>query len=128
MADDEVDKNAYASLAILQLPAQSRLLKSACCPDKDLVVLLSRLGGKDKMSLWKMQGSKKWEVDVSVNEPETEEVTGLAWSPDGERLSSCLHLELRLPAQDRASPSPTIHHASLYILYKMVMRNEFSPC
>lgn len=87
MTDGEMDMNAYASIAVLQLPTQSRLLKSACCPDKDLVVLLSRLGGKDKLSLWKMQGSKKWEIDVSVSETDTEDIVGLAWSPDGQSIA-----------------------------------------
>jgi anaphase-promoting complex subunit 4 len=78
-----MELNAFASLAVLQLPSQSRLLASACCPDKDLVILISRLGGKDRMSLWKMQGSKKWEVDVGTEETSAEEIVGIAWSPDG---------------------------------------------
>lgn len=75
--------NDFVPLATLQLPAASRLLPSACCPDKDLVVVISRLGGKDRMSLWKMQGSKKWEVDVDTGAAYDEEVVDLAWSPDG---------------------------------------------
>lgn len=81
-----MDLNAFASLAVLQLPSQSRLLTTACCPDKDLVVLLSRLGGKDKMSLWKMQGSKKWEVGMGTDDTKAEDIVGLAWSPDGEYI------------------------------------------
>ncbi|KAH7883604.1 anaphase-promoting complex, cyclosome, subunit 4-domain-containing protein [Phlebopus sp. FC_14] len=78
--------NAFATLATLQLPSPCRLLFSACCPDKDLVVLLSRLGGRDKMSLWKMQGSKKWEVDIgSDNSSST--ATTLAWSPSGQTIA-----------------------------------------
>lgn len=128
MTDGEMDMNAYASIAVLQLPTQSRLLKSACCPDKDLVVLLSRLGGKDKLSLWKMQGSKKWEIDVSVSETDTEDIVGLAWSPDGECFPYHFHLDLRhIAAQDRASPLPTIPHALPYIPYKTDTKNEFSP-
>jgi anaphase-promoting complex subunit 4 len=78
-----MELNAFASLAVVQLPSQSRLLASACCPDKDLVILISRLGGKDRMSLWKMQGSKKWEVDVGTEDANAEEIVGIAWSPDG---------------------------------------------
>lgn len=37
------------------------------------------------MSLWKVQGSKKWEVDVSTEDSTAEEIVGLAWSPDGKR-------------------------------------------
>src|ERR1700683_1834209 len=83
-----MELNAFASLAVLQLPSQSRLLVSACCPDKDLVILISRLGGKDRMSLWKMQGSKKWEVDVGTEKANPEEIVGIAWSPDGKGNSS----------------------------------------
>ncbi|KAI0068360.1 hypothetical protein BV25DRAFT_1793503 [Artomyces pyxidatus] len=82
----EVNTNAFASLARLQLPPHSRLLPSACCPDKDLVVIVSRLGGKDRMGLWKMQGSKKWEVDVDSGAVYNEEIVDLAWSPDGQTI------------------------------------------
>jgi anaphase-promoting complex subunit 4 len=82
-----MELNAFASLAVLQLPPHSRLLASACCPDKDLVMMISRLGGKDRMSLWKMQGSKKWEVDVCTEDANTEEIVGIAWSPDGKNNS-----------------------------------------
>lgn len=78
-----METNAFASLAVLQLPSASRLLASACCPDKDLVVLISRLGGQDRMSLWKMQGPKTWEVDVAADKSSSEQIAGLAWSPDG---------------------------------------------
>jgi len=78
-----MESNAFASLAILHLPSACRLLASACCPDKDLVVLISRLGGQDRMSLWKMQGSKTWEVEVGTDENASEQIVGLAWSPDG---------------------------------------------
>ena len=78
-----METNGFASLAVLQLPSACRLLSSACCPDKDLVILISRLGGKDRMSLWKMQGAKKWEVDVGSDANSSEEIVGLAWSPDG---------------------------------------------
>lgn len=77
-----MDSAAFASLATLQLPSPSRLLTSACCPDKDLVVIITRQGAKDKLSLWKMQGSKKWEVDVESAAHTTEEIVALAWSPD----------------------------------------------
>ena len=76
----------FATLGLLNVPASSRLLPSACCPDKDLVVTIARLGGKDRLSLWKMQGSKKWEVDVDTG-ADHEEVIDLAWSPDGKRAS-----------------------------------------
>jgi anaphase-promoting complex subunit 4 len=77
-----MDMNAFASLAVLQLPSVSSLLPSACCPDKDLVVLISR---RNRLGLWKVQGSKKWEVDIASSERNTEDIVGLAWSPDGNR-------------------------------------------
>ena len=79
----EEDANSIVSLATVRLQAKSRLLLTACCPDKDLVVLISRVGTSDKMSLWKMQGSKKWEVDMNKGDGAVDEVTALNWSPDG---------------------------------------------
>lgn len=73
----------FASLAAVQLPTPCRLLASACCPDKDLLVLVTRLGSHDRISLWKMQGSKTWEIDVSTD---SERIVGVAWSPDGTLL------------------------------------------
>ena len=77
--------NPFVSLAKLQLPASSRLLSSACCPDKDLVATIFPQNGKDHVSLWKMQGSKKWEVDVRSDSARVrnESIVDLAWSPDG---------------------------------------------
>lgn len=81
MMDD--DLNAITSLAVVRLQARSRLFLTACCPDKDLVVIISKVGSSDKMSLWKMQGSKKWEVELSKGDGAPDEVTALNWSPDG---------------------------------------------
>lgn len=78
--------NAFASLATFKLPSPCRLLASACCPDKDLVVLIARLGGRDRISLWKMQGSRKWEVDIATDDvPAT--VASLVWHPDGQTIA-----------------------------------------
>ena len=76
----------FASLSVLYLSQPSHLLASSCSPDKDLLLVISRLGSKDSISLWKMQGGKKWEVDVSTGDATHEEVTGVAWSPDGAQL------------------------------------------
>ncbi|KAG2154867.1 anaphase-promoting complex, cyclosome, subunit 4-domain-containing protein [Suillus clintonianus] len=78
-----MEHNAFASLAVLQLSSPCRLLTSACCPDKDLVVLVSRLGGRDRLTLWKMQGTKKWDIEVGCDESSIESVSALAWSPCG---------------------------------------------
>ncbi|KAJ7181678.1 anaphase-promoting complex, cyclosome, subunit 4-domain-containing protein [Mycena crocata] len=80
--------DSFASLASVHVgPSVCRLLASACCPDKDLLVLVSRLGGRDRMSLWKMQGSKTWEVDVGNDDTVSEQIVGLAWSPDGQSIA-----------------------------------------
>lgn len=81
-----MDCNSFASLATFKLPSPCRLLTSACCPDKDLVVLLTRLGGRDRISLWKMQGSRKWEVDITSNDVSAT-VAGLAWNPSGQTIA-----------------------------------------
>lgn len=80
-----MESNAFAALATLHLPSPSRILPSACCPDKDLVALISRLGGQDRLGLWKIQGSKTWEVDVSADDGSSTHIVGLSWSPDGKK-------------------------------------------
>jgi len=81
----------FVSLAKLSLPVSSRLLPSACCPDKDLVVIISPQNGKDHVSLWKMQGSKKWQVDVHSVSVRNETIVDLAWSPDGQAIALIHH-------------------------------------
>lgn len=74
-----------APVATIQLPSTSRVLHSSWCPDKDLLVVISRVAHQEKMTLYKMQGSKKWEVVIqptNVGKVQTE-VVGVAWSPDG---------------------------------------------
>ncbi len=83
MNEHPTSNRPFVSLAKLSLPASSRLLPSACCPDKDLVVIISHQNGKDHVSLWKMQGSKKWQVDVHSDSVRNQAVVDLAWSPDG---------------------------------------------
>ncbi|KAF8973944.1 anaphase-promoting complex, cyclosome, subunit 4-domain-containing protein [Flammula alnicola] len=74
--------NAFTSLANIRLHLPGRLVPNSCCPDKDLVLLFSRLGGTDRMSLWSSnQGSKIWETDVGDGD-DNRHVVGIAWSPD----------------------------------------------
>ena len=78
-----VKSNAYPPLANVQIPVSSRVLNVSCCPDKDLLLLVSRLGGLDRISLWHSNsGAKVWEADLG-EEGATVEVKGIAWSPDG---------------------------------------------
>lgn len=79
---------AFTSLANIRLPSPSRLLANSCCPDKDLVVLFSRIGGTDRMGLWNSnQGSRIWETDVGDGNGSCH-VVGIAWSPNGWSLFS----------------------------------------
>ncbi|KAK2461900.1 hypothetical protein APHAL10511_006363 [Amanita phalloides] len=79
--------NAFASLAVLQVTSPCRLLPSSCCPDKDLLILISRLGGQDRISLWNStQGTKTWEVDIG-DENSGAAVVDIAWSPDGQSVA-----------------------------------------
>ncbi|KAH9175287.1 anaphase-promoting complex, cyclosome, subunit 4-domain-containing protein [Lactarius sanguifluus] len=88
--NDHVNR-PFVSLAKLSLPVSSRLLPSACCPDKDLVVIISPQNGKDHVSLWKMQGSKKWQVDVHSVSARNETIVDLVWSPDGQAIALIHH-------------------------------------
>lgn len=79
--------NAFTCLASARLAAQSRVYPNSCCPDKDLVVLFSRLGGMDRMSLWNInQGNRKWEIDIGDGNQSSVAVA-MTWSPDGEFFS-----------------------------------------
>lgn len=78
-----METNAFGILGNWYLASPSRILPAACCPDKDLVALISRLGGRDRLSLWKVQGSKTWEVDVGLEETDGSQIVAIAWSPDG---------------------------------------------
>ncbi|KAL0071986.1 hypothetical protein AAF712_000909 [Marasmius tenuissimus] len=79
-----MESNAFSPLTAVQLPSSSRLLSSACCPDKDLLLLVARIAGRDRMSLWKVSGSKTWEIDVGAN---SERIVGFDWSPDGQSIA-----------------------------------------
>lgn len=50
-------------------------------------------GAKTKVSLWRMSGSKVWEVEVDGL------VYGLAWSRDGKSLVDCFNIDI-----DRSTP------------------------
>jgi hypothetical protein len=74
----------FESFSTINLAHPSRLFRLACCPDKDLFIVISRFGNQDRVALWKMQGSKKWEVEVTKHLPSDEEyVASLAWHPSG---------------------------------------------
>ncbi|KAG6857580.1 hypothetical protein H0H87_000179 [Tephrocybe sp. NHM501043] len=61
--------------------------------DKDLVALISRLGGRDRLGLWNYShGTKVWEVDVGLGDENTvTDIVGIAWSPDGQSIVIAHH-------------------------------------
>ncbi|TBU35229.1 anaphase-promoting complex, cyclosome, subunit 4-domain-containing protein [Dichomitus squalens] len=78
-----------APVATIQLPAASRVLRTSWCPDKDLLVVTTHVSHQEKMTLYKMQGSKKWEVTIQpqlLGKTEAE-VVGVAWSPDVQSIA-----------------------------------------
>lgn len=86
---EKMSNNSFTVLANTRLSTQSRLYPNSCCPDKDLIVLFSRLGGNDRMSLWNItQGTKKWETDIGDGNASCIALA-IAWSPDGR---SCRYL------------------------------------
>lgn len=72
--------DAFSSLTVLALPSPCRLLATSCSPDKDLIALISRYVGQDRVSLWKYSGTKIWEADVDSSDAD---IPAIAWSPDG---------------------------------------------
>ncbi|KXN90006.1 hypothetical protein AN958_05011 [Leucoagaricus sp. SymC.cos] len=78
---------AFNTLATFQVPTPCRILPSSCCLDKDLVILISRLGSLDRISLWNTtQGTKIWEVEVG-EDADSAYIVDLAWSPDGQSVA-----------------------------------------
>ncbi|GJF00486.1 anaphase-promoting complex subunit 4 [Phanerochaete sordida] len=85
---------AFASIANTFFPTEARVLPSSWCPDKDLLALITNIAGKDRLSLWKMQGSKIWEVDVhpDATEGSTESrIVDISWSPDNLHIAVAHH-------------------------------------
>ena len=76
--------NPFLSLAVVPLPPNARILPSSWCPDKDLLVVITRPRTKDRISLYKMQGTKVWEVEFDADSPDELQIVDVAWSPDCE--------------------------------------------
>ncbi|KAK7463599.1 hypothetical protein VKT23_005542 [Stygiomarasmius scandens] len=83
-----MDAESFSSYGVVQLATPCRFIPSACCPDKDLVLLVTRAGGRDRMGLWTLSGTKTWEVDPS---PSSERIVSCAWSPDGQSIAVAQH-------------------------------------
>lgn len=111
------DTDAFATLSSLRFPLPCRLVYTACCPDKDLVALVSRLGGKDRLSLWKLQGSKKWEVDVAPPDALSDAIVDLVWSPNG--LCSCTLLIKTILTRNSGQSIAVVHDPPLITIHSM---------
>ena len=101
-----------ASVATIQLPSTSRILPTAWCPDKDLLVVASH-PHQGKLTLYKMQGSKKWELTIKPHpsfEKKSDEadVVDVAWSPDG--MSSSTPWRLRSVSHPRVQSRALLSH------------------
>ncbi|KAI0094909.1 anaphase-promoting complex, cyclosome, subunit 4-domain-containing protein [Irpex rosettiformis] len=76
-----------ASFATIGFSNPTKILRSTWCPDKDLLVVVAHVGAKDKLGLWNMSGSKKWEVDIESESANGREIVDIAWSPDGQYIA-----------------------------------------
>lgn len=85
---------SIASVATVQFSSATQILRTSWCPDKDLLVVFSRVSHQSKMTLYKMQGAKKWEVVIQPRQVGKAEVdiVGVAWSPDGTCNDRSIHI------------------------------------
>lgn len=83
---------AYASLGVVKSYAHlsdisphpgSLLFPSSWCPSMDLFVLAAPLSNRHRLTLWKMGGTKLWDVEVGRGEAQSERIVDVAWSPSG---------------------------------------------
>jgi anaphase-promoting complex subunit 4 len=90
MDDSMVSEAASASDSVfsligsLHLPTPSRLPENACCPNKDLIIVIMGGGLKEKMLLLNLEGNKKWETEAVSDGMDRNRIMSVAWSPDGE--------------------------------------------
>ncbi|KIO23930.1 hypothetical protein M407DRAFT_26630 [Tulasnella calospora MUT 4182] len=78
---------SFARLADVSFPASSKLFSSSWCPTMDLFVMAVPLSNRHRLGLWKMGGTKVWDIEVAkLTEGSTEQthsIVNVAWSPDG---------------------------------------------
>jgi len=82
---------SFSQLGQFYVAPGSRLLPGACNSEKDLVILVQRGESRDTISLWRLQGTKRWEIDVIANHDATGRVRGVTWSPDGKPIVPLVH-------------------------------------
>ena len=83
-----MDSHGFKTCSTVKFASAARLLPSSWCPDKDLILVVINVGGKDRVALWPREGGRKmWEVDIMHESSESGgEVVGVAWSPDGQSM------------------------------------------
>lgn len=130
------ESQAFAPIANVAFSSSARILSSSWCPDKDLIVVVLRVANKDRLSLWKMQGSKIWEVEVDAEAAEgagsaETSIAGVAWSPDSEHRAIPRHTWMdvaELNADGRSaycsSASSTAGNSALYPRWKRRTQTE----
>ena len=74
---------SFSQLGQFYVAPSSRIPPGACNSEKDLVILVQRGESRDTISLWRLQGTKRWEIDVIANHNSAGRVRSVAWSPDG---------------------------------------------
>jgi hypothetical protein len=104
---------SFDVLGSFPLPRTTRVTRSACCPDKDLFAVVLRRGSKDRLGLWDLQGTRKWEIQVDLALSEPEYVSAVAWSPDGTSFSLwvIVHSYICRQAYSCRAPASPLHHA-----------------
>ncbi|KAG9055773.1 hypothetical protein FS842_001229 [Serendipita sp. 407] len=79
--------SSFTPLGAFTVSADARLVPGACNPEKDLVLLIHHTDPRSTISLWKLQGTKRWEIDAVANFDQTGWLRQVAWSPDGEKFA-----------------------------------------
>ncbi|KAG8756611.1 hypothetical protein FRC14_002874 [Serendipita sp. 396] len=80
--------SSFTPLGAFTVSADARLVPGACNPEKDLVLLIHHTDPRSTISLWKLQGTKRWEIDAVANFDQTGWLRQVAWSPDGCTVAS----------------------------------------
>lgn len=115
--------SSFVLLGEFIVPPKTFLVQGACNPEKDLVLLIHRSDSRDTLSLWKLQGSKRWEVDVVGNFNTTSSLRDVSWSPDGAFLNLTRRSLPLIVIQVISLPLVTPSNVSLYTMSLMVVRS-----
>ena len=86
---------SFSQLGQFYVAPGSRIPPGACNSEKDLVLLVQRGESRDTISLWRLQGTKRWEIDVIANHDATGRVHSVTWSPDGKPVVSLVRFKIK---------------------------------